>query len=176
MIQNKEVTAIDSEFSGLVWIRYSGVLKAINCKSMKTWIQEHQGSSGHLYEYWYLDVLVVDHVGNAIPEAKIFLTPANAKYPAININGKPLAQTITCDGKGKTPKGHTPFPSDKSLESIIILGSEKTSKTTEKPSYSIKASKVGYQDGEIKVSADKDWYRTDADKPIKTIKITLVSQ
>jgi len=148
-VQLNEVTVIDSQFNGITWIRCNSVLKAINSKVIKTWIQEYKDSSGHLYEYWYLDVFVVDQVGNPIPEAQVVITPSNPKYPAININGKPLTQIampeaqmtltavdpknainvdkkmtpiLTCDGKGKTPQGHTSLPSDKSLESIIILG------------------------------------------------------
>ncbi|MCG2678755.1 MAG: hypothetical protein L6455_02130 [Kiritimatiellae bacterium] len=69
------------------------------------------------------------------------------------------------------------FPIDINREvGTLELGSERTNKTTGKPSYIIKVSKAGYKDAEVKVSADKSWYRTDAEKPIKTIKITLVKE
>jgi hypothetical protein len=121
---HREATATtrDSLIEGLVLVRYSGRWEAVNTAYRAVEIQEYQGGSGQVWRKWYLDVQVVDAKGKPIPGATVEVVNnlAAEKYPPQNLAGEKLVSVTTSDGRGRTPAGHTPLPSDDPAKSFML--------------------------------------------------------
>jgi 5-hydroxyisourate hydrolase-like protein (transthyretin family) len=139
------------------WWDPSG-LELVNCRFKDLSAATHMASAVPKY---YLDVQVLDGEGRPVAGAEV--TVVNEQYTG----NEPVASAVTGEN------GHTPLPSTES-PALVLADYHLTQAARREFTYTIAANAPDGSRGVVRgVDPGPGWYRSDAHKPTKTVRVAL---